>query len=1849
MRTISLVNRIKWEVGETVNPRAIVVGDLTNDQGRLLIYRGQGSSYAVPGAARHPEFLQPSPRPWAVYPMLGIVTVVTVGDIRARGHNSLVVLCSSGELYIFDHPWGAGEVVKSHGALSDRPSTLPTGEAGSTDPVIVKPPGWRTTLPQLATANSPERHLPTILPADRLHGPLTTDEAVPRSRPPTRDSDTQPPGHQTGPGSWTPSVAGGSSAGYSLQDRRGSVAARSTSAISTTSRHASPTDPEPPPPLATAPAGESGSLRPDEGVRSWFQKNKGSGRLHFPPSRSPKAPLSPISEAPAPLSSFTADHQHHHPPPPATDVWGPPDTPHQIQHYSSKFSVAYNIDQILIADYDQDGGNEIIMAGTDGFLYAYALFTETEESLVTTPHIGSVGATSGGPLAPTTAATSTASARRSTRSSIRPGSQPAPGSAGAPLARHTPPSKGPLNSRNGTPTAVATLSSVAAAGVSPYGLGSSNGQGASRGLPMARQRRPSQSNRPGIAAVTREPPGPPPLQRRPATASGSPTVSLAEQLEEAINDSPAAGVYRGSRSGSNRSSYAPIGAPDFSPSHIMDDGTPTPGSTTHRTSEGVELDPGRPVSYRDDRYADLHRLDEVLRSGGLHGSPAGSSHRRGPTSVPGQLPLTAANRRPSGHPTRVIRQTQPNNGRQTSDRLCLKMRWRFEQSITSLSFLPYHPVLRESFLIVCQPGGVCTFINKLGIMLFTVGFPSLPPAVSRVPSSNASYGASPTEAGSRPPFNAAAKGSSRYPGIISAVSSPSQSPLRFAHSPSQSVPELSLDGHLAPPTRPDPSDPTRPPLSRRPSGDGRRNEFATVVAAAAASNTTRPSPTTGNHLRHKSHDRATGDLIFPSTTAASLLTQGLSAVAPAEVVAGVACTAADNQGVAVVRMDGMVYLLDPRLLDLSAVPGYQPHLRNFGWPLLAEHSGPPSRLSGSGHPTLGSTTGPRAVHGPIGTATSPLARLNSDPDESGLPAHSRISSMEYTVGTPWSDGGLNTPLETGLPSLPAPEPSAPATAANSSTRHVSEPILPSHPSPLLAASQPCRVEHYSPRARSGQLLSLPLTADPLDGPLRSGDQIFALQLLPIPVDNVAAALHYLTHRRVRFSPGHAAVAASATFRMAKGGYYPASPVLTSMTYPHDDAGCNSDGQAYLYPIPRNFVFRQPRPTLNPRAAAAITAATAARSLSRKSSFASQTGRRFESAHQQLEMIRAGTTAPTTTIATHVTLPISSRSPLPSGPPSSELVGTMPYMGLGDYETASTRGAASATGASVPPKRSRTYSSLNTFRHSTANLAGLGSTSRRPASPAPSATFGDLPGLHVGSRASIAGPVATTVVAAGSTSRSSSGNYASLNTSLHDLHNPPVHSTTVDLSEMDVFAPPASLPMGPSVTCPPLPLALPTTTTGSANRPVKATPTPTASPFPRRKGRALTYSAEPLTESVRPALPTMGLAPALRRNHTTAGDTYHDPPSLARSIGFSGPNSPATEPTPPLFQPVGTGTRPARPFRVASMAPETPLGMHTVHVTSHSVGGYQRGASSYVPPASFLRPHTAAHYGPVGHGDHSGGGSGGDSYHSSFNSTPMLLSPMLHAAGPGAVDSPGLAAALAEAHAGGTLYRSSTQDRGTGSPYAGSTTTAGNGTGSASPRALLVATTGNGVTSIVNPVTKETVQFQFPRRTVAFTAGCYALERDRNVPCLFYVDDNESIYMYYDVHIGRAPVPNLAETLQPELSAHPDALAYAIQTQNSPLLYSPALLPSTVPGTPKLAAQVTTTTQASADQSPKSTRSSRYPPLPPIDTSVSRQSSVGHLPTVNEATTGPQDTHKAGRSLLNFSQMAKLIHDCLHVS
>ncbi|CAO3592226.1 unnamed protein product [Absidia cylindrospora] len=110
MRTVSLVNRLKWSFSGNINPHALELGNVDNDgdiefvignlNGDLAIFKGEC----------------PTGSPTFTCQDLGTITCIAIGDVRNVGKNSIVVVNAEGHCHIFDIP----------PTITSQPSTPPT-------------------------------------------------------------------------------------------------------------------------------------------------------------------------------------------------------------------------------------------------------------------------------------------------------------------------------------------------------------------------------------------------------------------------------------------------------------------------------------------------------------------------------------------------------------------------------------------------------------------------------------------------------------------------------------------------------------------------------------------------------------------------------------------------------------------------------------------------------------------------------------------------------------------------------------------------------------------------------------------------------------------------------------------------------------------------------------------------------------------------------------------------------------------------------------------------------------------------------------------------------------------------------------------------------------------------------------------------------------------------------------------------------------------------------------------------------------------------------------------------------------------------------------------------------------------------------------------------------------------------------------------------------------------------------------------------------------------------------------------------------------------------------------------
>ncbi|KAG1134784.1 hypothetical protein G6F42_000205 [Rhizopus arrhizus] len=91
--------------------------------------------------------------------------------------------------------------------------------------------------------------------------------------------------------------------------------------------------------------------------------------------------------------------------------------------------------------------------------------------------------------------------------------------------------------------------------------------------------------------------------------------------------------------------------------------------------------------------------------------------------------------------------------------------------------------------------------------------------------------------------------------------------------------------------------------------------------------------------------------------------------------------------------------------------------------------------------------------------------------------------------------------------------------------------------------------------------------------------------------------------------------------------------------------------------------------------------------------------------------------------------------------------------------------------------------------------------------------------------------------------------------------------------------------------------------------------------------------------------------------------------------------------------------------------------------------------------------------------------------------------------------------------------------------------------------LFVACAWNGVTYLIewsrriedSKIKYQLVKFAFEGRVCAFTAGLYAVDNSgENIPCLFYVDFEDQIYVYYDVRISPGPVNGFIDAIDDDV-------------------------------------------------------------------------------------------------------------------
>ncbi|KAJ1966967.1 hypothetical protein IWQ62_002139, partial [Dispira parvispora] len=1506
MRTISLVERLKWEIRESVNPRAIAIGDVTNDKhnelavgttlGKLLIFRGQGHTYAPPGAAQQPELIVPEATPWATYPRLGIVTAIAIGDVRAQGKNSVVCLNSGGELYIFDYPWKA-QSTKSGGSEETKLSNITCGDLWSAGEISIQRADHDAVLGEYSH-RQPTTRIPSLETMDtrKLHRPphtsATQNTVLDDSNQKELPDSTSVPEEPTG---------------AFLLDPLGSPRALGStlaSSVETTSG----------PPITQPEATTSRSVKGDDNFMHWFRQ-KGIGRRGLQPARSPRTPLSPISESsvpPAAVGSLVTEITHDSPVPrpDQTDANDASvlEAEHRIRQYSSKFSVTFNIDQILIADFDQDGINEILLAGTDGFLYAYCLFSEDESDPLAyqSPPPGESGSSTrldrqrtrssllfearagtsvtpittgtNSPAQPTPVPTGQSNAPSYYRNQPDAYLAPPAGSVGGSTDPHFPYTLGSSARRASVSNKLSLTRALVdhrasvyltTGGVSPKPIPelSDNPRAHSDHKPQKATNTSHANTRlPKPDGISRPEPASQPARVKRGSSeklqefdqqqlnllSAAITSRMSMQRTGGISSSPSASLHRKVSNRSVAAGKRPLGV---SETRQMDSAEQMAGSL-HPSGEGFKGPP--------------HLVNRQVSGSG---SGSGSGKYTSSSSYELFPAVSKATLEVSRHGYKVIQQSKPNNGCQASDRLCLKRKWFFEQTISSLSFLPHHPELKESLLIVCQPGGTSTFINKQGHRLFTINFPTaLPTFVSQPSSTNPSFSASPVDTSSfNSPVVRERPAHPRYPGRRSAFSSPNHSPLRHAYSPVQPIPELHLEPLTPSPGLPMESIRASPRFQSTGASETKRSEIPGRSFPANRSNHSSPSTaqrstSTGGKGGGANADPTQQTLgvtpkvrtLSPNITprdlpSTSLVSQGLGAVASSEIVAGVLGLSKLNTAIAVARMDGLVYFIDPELFDFSGVPGYVPFLHPPSWPLLSDfvlsRLTPSLSYSESPHLTQdpnfsyqslagGLRLRRRDTNAPFGTHA--YSSINQTPNSQPSPAQRegqgiglgdqvtvpqrRLTGVDAETGreVPWN-GGPNTPSEgtglgiasrTGLTTDSGPKGSGqplPHLAAMPASQSYVGGEAPFNVFPVpgadslghsfspgtqltplhSAAGLPPQLE---PTTTAKNLVSLYPRAS-LNEQLAAGEQLFTVHVVDLPYDAMHVSLDPLVprweaddqrHTRSRWHLGpEASVAtipstkASPSQRTALDGagvtWETVGGCNTGSRYPVQPPHQSSSPLGGQIVIPNNFSYMQK----HPEPIDGIKMPT----LHRKSSTSSQvlrdlttTLQRYDLTHPVLTSGRSTEYLPRkspghsyTPAMEHLDLVDRMFSHLEgsvSESPVTTLAAVLPRdSSRPDSANQSLRENWSLT--SLPPQRSRTYSNLQVSRRgSNTSLSLL--MGRRPVSPSiASASLVDAPGLVVAGRATVATPVATSVVAAGLTSRTSSGNFSQTQPSLND--------------------------------------------------------------------------------------------------------------------------------------------------------------------------------------------------------------------------------------------------------------------------------------------------------------------------------------------------------------------------------------------------------------------------------------------------------------------------------------------------
>ncbi|KAJ1974752.1 hypothetical protein H4R35_003462 [Dimargaris xerosporica] len=2016
MRTVSLVDRIKWELHDSVNPRAIAVGDITNDQcnelvvgttgGRLLVFRGQGRSHAAPGAATQPELLKHESGPWTFYVNLGVLNCVAIGDIRGQGKNSVICINTNGDFYIFDYPWKPIQPAHIFRKLSKDHTNLHRGAVWATDAIALQTPGWQSTLPTAPPPPKPPTGPTPVLPqtvdANLLHLASLHHLQTPSSDGPT-DASSVPVGQTSKDRLRGLMHKHSFDESGTARPKAKSEQAVPQAVVSPTSTKGKGSETASPTTLSPPASAKPGKL--DDSLISWLRQ-KSSGKL--PATRSPRTPLSPITEGAAQTHSpVPLNHEGgamSRPPLTTGGFRATSNTPsleshHQIYQYSSKFFLSINSDQLLIADFDQCGQNEIILAGPGNSLYAYSVFSEAEDT-----HDGSTYQCTD-PNCKTHhklarpfiyESQSTASSTPAATSSNTANNSPSQTHSAA-STHYTPPTQ---------------------QGKQPPFF-ASPGPAIDPNVPYAHERaakhysaRPHTqlypyyykqfNNYREVSAVQ------PSFRRlRTFTPVGKSSATQADpEPAAAVGSMPLDGKATANGRESGGSSVATkasgqISRPSGSRLSVSSaNGPPKETESAGKTTKDQAKPAAPRVLHFPSRFPGMPGIRDFIPT---KGKAAGLSNGKGP----------------------LVPQAQPNNSRRHSDRLYLKMRWSFDKEISSLSFIPLHPVLKESLLVVCHPGGSTTFINRLGAKLFTIDPPvALPPPSPRYASTNPSYTTSPVNSSVRVSPLVREKPLLRYPDHLSGRSSPNRSPLRHAHSPGQQIPELQLD------TSPHSSLPHR---TTTPSVDDKEPDGASNAGE------TRKSPRVSDPRCLEDGHQRTASPLKDSTDKAEYLGQELRARASAEVLAGVQCGPQHPNSIAVVRMDGLVILIDPQKYDFTSLPDYNPLLLHTGWPILSRSSmlqdqylalkqdaqlgqTPDSTAqsagagAGAANPRISALPGEGSSPGRHGepdnftTATSTVPAAWAHPPTTPLHSHSH-SEKHRPSGTATAvlDPRLHPAAYPQWPSnLPGPpfdlsmvgeiNPSG-SHDSHSPIHYISHRNLPT-PQPLATASP-----HSHPRVVQ---LHWRGTGDP---PLEPNEYIFSLHLLELPVDNMTHALNAVLQQR----GGRAAIpsASESLGRRTKAIGKDTQTTLSTAQATGEEPSDTGTGFRRMV-IPRNFAYLAISTGSEEPIASATEVEPSSSRLARKSSNVSQTARHLEAIRDQSELSRA--TQPTYTKSPSLSftqvLPtedipapvplhhdsLASQSGRGTGVTATVMhchttshslrsaadntsmtdstgrgPSTRPGSRSSLFEPVTDHRVDSSLVSSTAPKRIRTYTNLLNVRGShggdDGTIAAAAEGDRRTFSSFAPATFTDISGLHAMASSgaawgSVATPVATPVIAAGMTSRQSSGTYSQLFTPSGSRavssHQSPIGGESNHVAPAMTLVNAASAAPIPSLvsTSGPRPpgsmLRRQSVDSGalwSRSSRSHITSAPDYAVPPMAPVRAISDNAVPLLSGAVPPQPhsasPLTNPPRLHSHHTWSGATSrrktltlsHTSGSLSQAStpgtttimattgapvhrtlpSIAALGSPGSLPhfgSPLPFSTLGmsasmstpgtqvsthqvlgltaTTTTTSRPFKASPSVAEAPAEVNAVHVSTHSsafrqnsrwhlspsharslsstAGGGQESFS--VTPALGARVYHSVRYATTP--------SGLDSYASSLNSPLLAASPAMSALGLHPNESPDPHSAMSSS----MLEIPAHQPLGSGYPLslmASSDSIAADATKwshselgassvnahqlplvQATSRQMLVMSAWNGTTTLVDPKTQEALQFQFPRHIRAFAAGMYALEKGRNVPCLFYVDYNESLYVYYNIAVGLNRVPTLPEIMEPlDLPtnlgtpatttgsinyagvANPSVLAHAILTQNSPLGRS---LPSRSADELPRASQ-----PASSQGSPRVNRPTP-PPLPPIDTSVSRTSQSGgrgmaRLPGRNASGNAVLlwNANTAHVPTPQFAQMAKLIYDCLH--